>query len=77
MDELVLWPCLNYLISLSLSIHIYKLKALHEEFPRYMKSLPYGLSLWFGTGIGENMVPGCDMGLVLEKLKILTKKKKL
>lgn len=45
MDELVVWPCLNYLISLSLSIHIYKLKALHEEFPRYMKSLPYGLSL--------------------------------
>ena len=45
MDELVVWPCLNYLISLGLSIYIYKLKALDEEFLRYMKSVPYGLSL--------------------------------
>lgn len=33
MNELVEWPCSNHLISLGLSVFVYKLKTLDEEFP--------------------------------------------
>lgn len=65
-----MWLSLNYIISLGLSTHIYKPKTLDKEIPTYKKSLPYGLNLWFGIVLEENMVQG-DTELVLAVLKVL------